>query len=74
MPCSEFANTSTSRGNATLRTSAALPTREFMPVFVTSIRKFHGSSAHSRYSANERTSLWTPFGASAPNRWPNTNE
>ena len=54
-PCNEFENTSTSRGNATLRTKAAFASIEFIPRFVTSMKKFHGNNAHNKYNANDIT-------------------
>jgi hypothetical protein len=49
--CSTFEKTSTSRGNATRRTSPAFDETAPRPSDVISPKKFHGSSPHRRKKA-----------------------
>ena len=65
---STFENTSTSRGNATLRTRPAFADTEPRPRLVMSEKKFHGSSPHSNQSAKLSRPLGSPTGGVESNK------
>ncbi len=75
MPCRELANTNTfAREKTPFFTNAALANMLCIPVFVTSMKKFHGNKPHNKYNAKTLMPLFVPTGAWARNNTPKTNE